>query len=308
MDVFAIVVMSKDESYVSELSSQIESELGLLHKLQVHYKQYEQYAHIWGSLMENYVEGFNGAELKSGLSQALARHIMKEKEPQLLRDLISKEFKFEAKEDVDSIIGYCDQMLNGDADLAESSYSSQASSAARRSTLLTQLLIQYLDESDECNLDGFLNFRLQEYVGELREIVEYAVDEFMMDRQYQEFISLLQYFVYIQEAKIPAAHLIHKGGHEFTILNDRLEPIDTSDIDATFKLEVLEKDLNFEDMIVSTLISVSPANIYIHTREPELSIIKTISQIFEDRTTLCSYCRLCESFLGEKQKQDQLYP
>ena len=56
-----------------------------------------------------------------------------------------------------------------------------------------------------------------------------------MDRQYQEFISLLQYFVYIQEAKIPAAHLIHKGGHEFVILNDRMEPIDANEFDASFR-------------------------------------------------------------------------
>lgn len=113
----------------------------------------------------------------------------------------------------------------------------------------------------------------------------------------------MQYFVYIQEAKIPIVHLIHKGGHEFVILNDRMELIDANEFDATFKMEMLEKDINFEDMIVSTLITVSPANIYIHTRDADMTIIKTIRQIFEDRTTVCSYCRTCDIYLGKRQNK-----
>ncbi len=115
---------------------------------------------------------------------------------------------------------------------------------------------------------------------ELHEVIDYAVDEFLMERQYQEFISLLKYFVYIQEAKTPAAHLMHKGGSEFTILNDQLQPIDANQFDSSFSIELLDKDINFEDMIVSTLITVSPEQIYIHTREPDVQIISTISQIF----------------------------
>ena len=75
-------------------------------------------------------------------------------------------------------------------------------SRLRRIQMLKEQLIALLEENPQLSLDGFLKFRIQEYKEELREIAEYAIDEFMMDRQYQEFISLLQYFVYIQEAKI----------------------------------------------------------------------------------------------------------
>jgi hypothetical protein len=84
--------------------------------------------------------------------------------------------------------------------------------------------------------------------------------------------------------------------------------IELKELDATFKLEVLDKDINFEDMVVSTLIAVAPATIRIHTREPELLIIKTIIQIFEGRTVLCSYCRDCHAYLGEIGIKDHLYP
>ncbi|MBD0380133.1 putative sporulation protein YtxC [Paenibacillus sedimenti] len=313
MDWFTIKMMSVNESYVRLLSSQIENELRLLHSVQggltVHYDLYDNYAHIRGVVMIQEQETVTlRKEIMEALAGVLAEHIMAEKELQILRQLIIKEFKYEAKEDLEPIEGYCKQFLYGEADSGESSAPNSEEGRLRRKQLLVQPLMQYLDENSELNLEGFLKFRVFDYLEELREIAEYAIDEFMMDRQYQEFISLLQYFVYIQEAKIPAAHLIHKGGHEFVILNDKLEPIDANEFDATFKLEVLEKDINFEDMIVSTLITVSPANIYIHTRDPEMTVIKTIRQIFDDRTTVCSYCRTCHTYLGEVKKQDQLSP
>jgi putative sporulation protein YtxC len=129
-----------------------------------------------------------------------------------------------------------------------------------------------------------------------------------MDKQYQEFISLLQYFVYIQDAKIPSAHLMHQGGHQFILLNDQFKPIETTQLDTWFTIEMLDKEVNFEDMIVSTLITVAPQQIYIHTREPEAQIIKTIMQIFEGRFSICDYCRQCVLLLGDRQKKDQLFP
>jgi putative sporulation protein YtxC len=242
------------------------------------------------------------------LAEILAGHIMEIKEPLIVRGLISKEYKYESEQEILQIEGYCKQFLYGEME-SEETYTNQVESGTyRRKHVLEQQLLQLFKEKSEIILEGFLTFRSHDYMEELREVVEYAIDEYMMDRQYQEFISLLQYFVYIQEAKIPAAHLIHKGGHEFLILDDQLKPIDASEFDATFKLEILEKDINFEDMIVSTLITVSPASIYIHTREPDMTIIKTIMQIFEDRTALCAYCHTCHTYLGDGKKQDQRYP
>ncbi|NEW08237.1 putative sporulation protein YtxC [Paenibacillus sp. SYP-B3998] len=308
-------MMNVDESCVRSLSAQIEHELRLLHiagdGLIFQADWHENYAHIRGEavgLAEEPLSESLEKEMKARLADVLAEHIIAEKEPLILRHLIIKEYKYEGKEDFERIEGYCKQFMYGETEIEEASIANAEAGRLRRKQLLTEQLALYFEEKSNLNLDGFLKFRLQDYIEELREVVEYAVDEYMMDRQYQEFISLLQYFVYIQEAKIPAAHLIHKGGHEFVILNDRLEPIDANEFDATFKLEVLEKDINFEDMIVSTLITVSPANIYIHTRDPDMTVIKTIRQIFEDRTTVCSYCRTCHTYLGEGKKQDQLYP
>ncbi|MEK8126980.1 putative sporulation protein YtxC [Paenibacillus filicis] len=222
---------------------------------------------------------------------ALADYVMRHEERGLLGKLIRDDFHYSQEEEAEQILAYCEQMLGEGHDEGEE----YRLAMSRRKEKLATEIEAYVSTETVLHLDGLLRFRLQSYKQELRDVVEYAVDEFVMDRQYQEFISLLQYFVYIQEAKIPFVHLVHKGGNEFTLLNDRMEQIETDDPDAIVTVEMLEKDMNFEDMIVSTLITVSPQTIYIHTREPDAQVIKTIRQIFENRVELCGYCRLCHN-------------
>ncbi|WP_372813163.1 putative sporulation protein YtxC [Paenibacillus sp.] len=233
----------------------------------------------------------DGKRVYAETAQALAEYIIGEEEPLLLRKLIRDEYHYKQEQELDQILSYCEQLLGSRSE----NDPEKRAPFLRRKALIASEIADYIQEQTELHLDGFIRFRLQAYKQELHDIVEYAVDEYVMDRQYQEFISLLQYFVYIQEAKIPFVHLIHKGGSEFMLLNDRMEKIDTDDSETVVTVELLEKDMNFEDMIVSTLITVSPQKIYIHTREPETQVIKTISQIFENRVELCGYCRLCQN-------------
>lgn len=236
----------------------------------------------------------DGHALYEAAAGAIADYLLAEEEQRLLRRMIRHEFHYKQDEETDSILSYCSQMLGERSDSAAVK-SDKSEAYLRRKNKLIALLTEYIEEYTELNLDGFLRFRAPDYLNELREVVEYAIDEFVMDRQYREFISLLQYFVYIQEAKVPFVHLIHKGGSEFMLFGEHLEKIETNDTDAVVTVETLEKDMNFEDMIVSTLITVSPQQIYIHTREPDLQVIKTIRQIFENRVELCGYCRLCQN-------------
>jgi putative sporulation protein YtxC len=235
------------------------------------------------------------------LSDALSEYILTTEELNILRGLIQKQCGQKAV-DLTAIENYCMQVLNGNTNNTLPSETSRI----RRKQKISGLLHAYMQLNSTLDVHGFIRFRLRDYMTELQETLDYALDEYMMEQQYQEFISLLKYFVYIQEAKIPVVHLIHKGGHEFHILNEHLEPIDVNDGDCAMTLELIDKDINFEDMIVSTLITVSPAQIYIHTREAEAPIIKTIMQIFENRSTVCTYCRICHGLLGEIKAHDQL--
>jgi putative sporulation protein YtxC len=234
-------------------------------------------------------------------ADTVAAFILDEMEQALLRDIITVHYRYEDEEEISAIERYCREVLNPPEPPADMPKSRQ-----RRERRMAEALLAYLQTSSKLNVQGFIRFRLPDYLNDLREVVEYAIDEYIMDQQYQEFISLLQYFVFIQETKIPVAHLIHCGGNEFMIYNEQMKPIDTEQFDG-FTVELLDKEINFEDMVVSTLISVAPQQIIIHTREPEEQVVKTIKQIFENRVQLCTYCKVCGSVLSGKNK-DQLYP
>lgn len=243
----------------------------------------------------------SGSAVYRFAADTLAAFILDEMEQKLLRDIITGHYRYVDEADISSIELYCRQVLDQHESAADMPRSRQ-----RRQAKIAESLFHYLEQNNEMNIVGFIRFRLTDYMDELREVAEYAIDEFIMDQQYQEFISLLKYFVYIQETKIPVAHLMHRGGNEFTLYNEQMNPIDTEQFDG-FTLELLDKEINFEDMIVSTLISVSPQKIVIHTRDPEEQVIKTIMQIFENRAMVCTYCKVCGTVLSGKNK-DQLYP
>ncbi|MCS7462751.1 putative sporulation protein YtxC [Paenibacillus doosanensis] len=293
MKLFALTVAKMPDDAVQRLRDAVEQAARQVYKshLAVHVQRFGACSTILAEgIFPRFQLDRRTDTLYSKTADALAEWIIHEEEEGLLRSLIARHYEYKKDEEIRSILSYCLPGAFGEA--GEPPFEQTFS---RRKQIIAQAVFEYLQEHTDLNLEGFIHFRLHDYMEELHEMVEYAVDEFLMDQQYQEFISLLKYFVYIQEAKIPVAHLIHKGGNEFALLNDSMEPIDTSENDATVTVEMLEKDINFEDVIVSTLISVSPQQIYIHTRDPEVQVIKTIKQIFENRVQLCDYCGLCHN-------------
>lgn len=253
-------------------------------------------------LVEVTVCSEDGHAIRDVVAQATAEYILDILEKEIVRDLIVREYGFEEPEELAAIESYCWHS----SDPLQDPLQNMDIGTRHRKSRIYEELIQYFDQEHLLNIDGMVRFRLQRYTDELRDIIEYAIDEYTADKQYEEFISLLKYFVYIQEAKIPAAHLIHRGGHEFILLNEQMEPIETKQLDQ-FVVEMIDKEINYEDMIVSTLITVSPQKVYIHTRNPEMQVIKTIQQIFEERASVCTSCPRCRPLLGEYKRQDHYF-
>lgn len=248
----------------------------------------------------------NLQEWPQAVGRVLADFIVDECEEELLRRLIRKDKRYSEGEQ-EEILAYCRQ-LEEVSDFAPAAVAETSPGRARKRSLLLQDLADCLRPGATLDLEGFFRFRLKRYGAELKEMLEYASDEYLMDQQYKEFISLLRYFVYVQDSKMPLAHIIHQGGHNFLLLDSELNPIDTEKLDTTYKVEFMDKDYNLEDMIVSSLLTIAPERICIHTREPELPVIKTLTQIFENRTEICRLCRSCEPISASLEQQDKMSP
>ncbi|CAH1189977.1 hypothetical protein PAECIP111893_00061 [Paenibacillus plantiphilus] len=237
-------------------------------------------------------------------ASAIAQFIVMELEPVLLRAIIRKQFHYDEPNEIETVERYCQQVLHGTVSSSEKDivYTDvHHIDRERRKGKVAEELELYLGSSIRLHLDGFVTFRLTAYWEELREIVAYAVDEYVMDRQYQEFISLLKYFVRIQEVKLPVVHVLHKGDNEFALYDEQFQLLEAAPVDLIVA-EMLESEMNMEDMIVSTLITVSPEQIVIHTRYPDQPVMRTLETIFEHRVRLCTECGHCGIYFEDTQE------
>lgn len=228
------------------------------------------------------------------LGHHIANWIIAELEPQLLREYIVNEGYDEAE--TDEIMKYCDLLLN-QQDYTE--LDPLIEGRWNRKKKLANAVKEHIEMNTWLNIDGLFTFRLRFYTEELRDITHYAIDEYIMEQQYQEFIHLLKYFVLVQESKMPEVHIMYRPGDQVEIWDNKREPIEVSELNGLV-METIDKDIRFEDMVISTLISVAPEKIYIHTRDPDMQIIRTIEQIFEHRTEVCTDCSICQPLLGKK--------
>ncbi|MDQ0170804.1 putative sporulation protein YtxC [Paenibacillus tundrae] len=221
-------------------------------------------------------------------ANGLADFIMLTRERHMVEDMISKACSVMDEHEVEKVNRICMPLLiNGDLD--------QPGLRDRRRSTLASGLKRDLEDVHFFHLDGIVNFRMKQYKQELHELVEYALDEFWMDRQYEEFMGLLKYFVFFQEAKVPLIHLVHKGKHEFQVYDAALKLLPVQkDEQVVVEMPGLELEMDIEDMIVSTLISISPEKVMLHTSTVDMPIITTIRQIFEDKVQLCHHCPECE--------------
>lgn len=161
-----------------------------------------------------------------------------------------------------------------------------------------------VEENNVINIDGFIRFRMKDLFNEIEMIVDRVVEKHMVEKEYNEFIKLLKYFVGVQESKINEVNIIIDKLGSYTILDEDNNNVcdlfldDLNDIDAPIV------NINKDDLLISGLITNSPRRINLHGAENSLNIeiIETIKQVFEDRVSFCCGCINCMDSVNEITK------
>ena len=157
----------------------------------------------------------------------------------------------------------------------------------RRRNLVTRKLADFLNQSNHIILEGFVTFRMQEYVKELEEIMDWAVRQYLVEKEYQEFIKLLTCFVQMQKPKFQCVHVIAEKDASFSIYDENMDRIS----DQWFhELADDQADgvIKEEDMLISFLISAAPKQVVLHNASEigNKELLETIQQVFTGRVTV----------------------
>lgn len=164
----------------------------------------------------------------------------------------------------------------------------------RKKRRILSKLREFLASYDQIVVEGFIRFRLKEYIKELQEAADKAVEDFLMDREYKEFIQLLRYFVDIQDSRTDVVNVVMKQNGSFMLYDGQKRVINSSYLEG-FIFDLIENEINYEDLLISALITIAPREIFFHNGKEENTpgTLETIRNIFTNRVSVCSGCDLC---------------
>lgn len=227
--------------------------------------------------------------LRIHVSNALAQFIIKQYEEKLLERIINSNYCYFNTPEKKEIAKIAVRLINNE----EKNFLSGLFRVRRYNTIVKRL-IDYFESSNNLILEGFVNFRLKEYIKELEEIVDKAVDDYLMQREYREFIKLLRYFVDIQEPKFDVIHIIADYDGKYILLDDGKREI-TKDCIREYTSEIAQDEVNYDDLLVSSLITLAPGKVIIHclSQFKNKELFETIKNVFLGKVVICNGCEIC---------------
>ncbi len=154
-------------------------------------------------------------------------------------------------------------------------------------------------------LPGFINFRLKNYFSILDDVVNEAVNHFVIEKEYLEFISLLKLYINSKDFGCEMVHIIFSSSESILLDENKNLIVVQDDI---FKAKYLS-DITFSsnDYILNSLLTLLPKKIYIHLVDNYIDeFINTLQLVFENKVHLCTDCNICELYKKTKIPHSEL--
>lgn len=152
--------------------------------------------------------------------------------------------------------------------------------------------INYIENNKTVIFEGFINFRLYNYINLINNNLDYVIKEYLVEKEYQDFTNLLQEYIFMSPSVIEKLHLIYSP-NEYIFLNEDKEIIT---INSAEHIPKYMSDVTFSnnDYCLNTLLYFLPKNLYVHLLTPKDNFINTLENIFNKRVVFCKSCSICK--------------
>lgn len=227
-------------------------------------------------------EGAPRPGLRDRLARVLAAYIHEEHRLCLMQRLLARRYTHLAPDERQAVLGYARARLE-----------SQPGRERERRRMVGDRLAAYLQGAEVVLVEGFLRFRCREYVEELEQVVDRAVDEFLLDREYRDFVRLLQQFVDVQEPRLGVVHVFVDPSGPLRLVDEGGRPVDVPA--GASPLAPAEADAGeADDLLLSALVTVGARRFVLHARRPlGAETAEMLEQVFAGRVETCKGCERC---------------
>lgn len=195
----------------------------------------------------------------------LSDYIIEKYEDKILKRIISKKYP-----EIPNIVTNEIIKLKKEVDFSE------------RKMVLAESLKGYFSENISGSVEGIVNFRLCNYKKHLNALVDDIVDIYYLNREYEDFIELLRYFISVQNERTDKIYIVINKDGTYTILDAKKQDITADSVSEIVNANEA-KELEHEDLLLSVLISLAPEKIIVNNKEniKNRQIFETIEKVFE---------------------------
>lgn len=167
-----------------------------------------------------------------------------------------------------------------------------ADPASERNRVLERIL-DYLYDADLLLLDGFVRFRLKEYLDELTDCVRQAVDDIEVAKEREELVMLLKDFIHGRPAAVEIVHVLLGEDHSLRFVDQGGTPVEAGNLDEWYGALGDDIQVDMDELLITALVTIAPGRVVCH-RPIHAGDIPMVVDVFAGRLDACPGCELCQ--------------
>lgn len=162
---------------------------------------------------------------------------------------------------------------------------------------INNAIYNYIISNHSIYLQAILNFKLNNYINFLNSQIDLAVNKFLIDKEYLEFVNILRLYIKSESenSKIDHLHLIYRD--KISIITDDNKNIVSCNDNMKKAKYVSDISFSSNDLALNTLLNLVPKAITIHLVDGYLDeFINTLKLIFQEKVKICEDCDICNVY------------
>ena len=231
-------------------------------------------------------KGINKELFYTKLATILSYLVIDYFEENIIKQILHSNYFYFENSEFNTILKLCEENLCDSSEF----------SLPNRQLFLFDIFYEYISTHHNLLISGFTNFRLGKYRKLLEDLVDLSVNEFIIEREYLEFVSLLRLYINSQSPSNLTVHVI-SFNNQIILLDENMNKIS---IDKNLLKAKYLSDVSFSnnDYVLNTLLTMLPKKIHLHlvSQTTNLDFINTLKLIFENRIDICYNCDICNIY------------